>query len=60
MDDFNLRETLLADSKKVIPFTKPGDPDPLAFPEIMTGAAGEFAEVYSAALEVPMHVLYSA
>lgn len=58
MDDFNLGDALLADSKKVIPFTKPDEPEPLAFPEIMTGAAGEFAEVYSAALEVPMHFLY--
>jgi len=55
---FDLGDALLADSKKVIPFTKHEDTDPLAFPEIMTGAAGEFAEVYSAALEVPMHFLY--
>lgn len=60
MDDFNLGDTLLADSKKVIPFTKPEEPEPLAFPDIMTGAAGEFAEVYSAALEVPMHFLFIA
>jgi len=60
MDDFNLGDALLADAKKIIPFTKPDEPEPLAFPDIMTGAAGEFAEVYSGALEVPPHFLYIA
>jgi hypothetical protein len=32
--------------------------DPLQFPDIMTGLAGNFAEVYSACLEPPKHFFY--
>lgn len=32
----------------------------LDFPDIMTGAAGEFSEIYAASLEVPQHFLFIA
>ncbi len=56
---FDLGETLLADAGKVIPFTRqPEETECLAFPDIMTGAADEYAAVYASALEVPRHFLY--
>ena len=32
--------------------------DPVVFPDVMAGPAGEFADVYSSYLEVPRHFLY--
>lgn len=34
--------------------------DPLQFPDVMAGAAGEFAKLYAEFLEVPEHFLYMA
>ena len=34
--------------------------DPVVFPDVMAGPAGEFADVYSSYLEVPRHFLYMA
>lgn len=55
---FNLGEALLSDVENVIPITQPEEQEPLSFPDIMSGAAGEYATVYSSVLEVPRHFLY--
>lgn len=55
---FNLGDALLADSEKIVPFSKPEKTEGSAFPDIMTGAAGEYATAYASALEVPKHFLY--
>jgi hypothetical protein len=36
------------------------DPDPLQFPPIMGGVAGEFADLYASVLETPWHFLFIA
>jgi hypothetical protein len=54
---FDLGEALLADTRKA-PENGQTE-DALAFPDdVITGAAGEFAEVYSTVLEVPPHFLF--
>jgi hypothetical protein len=55
---FDLGETLLADSEEVVPSISHQAPTSLAFPDIITGAAGDYATVYASALEVPRHFLY--
>jgi hypothetical protein len=34
------------------------DQDPLAFPDIIAGAAGDFSDIYCTVLEVPPHFMY--
>lgn len=38
----------------------PPQEDPLQFPNVISGAAGEFAKLYSSYLEAPQHFLYMA
>jgi hypothetical protein len=46
-----------AEGEKFQPNSEPC-PDPLGFPPIMSGVAGNFADLYSSVLEAPKHFFY--
>ncbi len=58
VDEVLSETTTDLEALKEKPIIEEEAPDPVLFPDVMAGPAGEFADVYSSYLEVPRHFLY--